>query len=115
MRDKLEDYRRAVEDAAIILDIPSWLDIPEAILATQHRLEVIEKQNAELNFNLQSAQIDIRRMSEHNAKQACRIGELESVLNYWLHRARFLVGNTEEYNLAVKSLEAGKLQDGIEP
>lgn len=35
-----------IERSAILLEVPSWLDIPEAILATQQRLEVVEKQLA---------------------------------------------------------------------
>jgi len=48
-RVPLEDYLKVagvVADSADMLDIPSWFDIPEAILATQQRLEVVEKQLA---------------------------------------------------------------------
>ena len=75
------------------------------------RAEAAEARAAELAAQLATAQDAIERVKKER-------DEAKKVCDYWLHHARFLADDyhkDSEYNLAVESLKAYKLQEGIEP
>lgn len=83
----------------------------DALKRSIERAEAAEARAEQLAAQLATAQDAIERVKKER-------DEAKKVCDYWLHHARFLADDyhkDSEYNLAVESLKAYKLQEGIEP